>query len=86
MIRGAGSTKRVHKIRPASLDEIEAITAALPEQYRAMVLLAAWCALRFGELTELRRRDLHLGDAPARCTSSAPSCAWKNVSRWRPQV
>lgn len=23
-----------------------------------MVLLAAWCALRFGELTELRRRDI----------------------------
>ncbi len=22
-----------------------------------MVLLAAWCALRFGELTELRRKD-----------------------------
>ena len=30
----------------------------MPEQYRAMVLLAAWCALRFGELTELRRRDI----------------------------
>jgi hypothetical protein len=22
-----------------------------------MILLASWCALRFGELTELRRRD-----------------------------
>jgi hypothetical protein len=30
----------------------------MPEQYRAMVLLAAWCALRFGELTELQRRDI----------------------------
>ncbi len=30
----------------------------MPAQYRAMVLLAAWCALRFGELTELRRKDL----------------------------
>lgn len=60
VIRGAGSTKRVHKIRPASLDEIEIITAEMPEQYRAMVLLAAWCALRFGELTELRRKDIDL--------------------------
>lgn len=25
-----------------------------------MTLLAAWCALRFGELTELRRRDMDL--------------------------
>ena len=32
----------------------------MPEQYRAMVLLAAWCALRFGELTELRRKDINL--------------------------
>lgn len=58
VIRGAGSSRRVHKIRPASLDEIATITNEMPEQYQAMVLLAAWCALRFGELTELRRRDI----------------------------
>jgi integrase len=58
VIRGAGSARRVHKIRPASLDEIRVIAQEMPEQYRAMVLLAAWCALRFGELTELRRRDI----------------------------
>lgn len=34
------------------------ITDSLPERYRAMVVLAAWCAPRFGELTELRRRDI----------------------------
>ena len=27
---------------------------------RLMVLLAAWCGLRFGELTELRRSDVDL--------------------------
>jgi integrase len=58
VIRGAGSARRVHKIRPASLDEVATITQAMPKQYQAMVLLAAWCALRFGELTELRRRDI----------------------------
>jgi len=58
VIRGAGSARRVHKIRPASLDEIAVIAREMPPQYRAMVLLAAWCALRFGELTELRRRDI----------------------------
>ncbi|MGV0796054.1 tyrosine-type recombinase/integrase [Mycolicibacterium elephantis] len=61
VIRGAGNAKRVHKIRPASLDEIEAIAAAMPKRHRVMVLLAAWCALRFGELTELRRRDVVIG-------------------------
>ena len=57
VLRGAGSTKRVHKIRPASLPELAKLTAEMPEPYQAMVLLASWCALRFGELTELRRRD-----------------------------
>lgn len=60
VIRGAGSARRVHTIRPASLDEIAIITEEMPEQYRAMVLLASWCALRFGELTELRRKDITL--------------------------
>lgn len=57
-IRGAGSARRVHRIRPASLDQIAIITGEMPERYRAMVLLAAWTALRFGELTELRRKDI----------------------------
>ena len=58
VIRGAGTARRVHKPRPASLEEIEIITREMPERYRCMVLLAAWAALRFGELTELRRTDI----------------------------
>ena len=60
VIRGAATTKRKHKIRPASLAEIEKLTQAMPEHQQAMILLASWCALRFGELTELRRRDVDL--------------------------
>lgn len=48
------------RLQPATLPELAAIMDAMPERYRAMVLLAAWCAPRFGELTELRRRDLKL--------------------------
>lgn len=59
-IRGAGASKRVHRIKPATLAELEALLAALPERYRVMVLLASWCALRWGELVELRRKDLDL--------------------------
>jgi integrase len=59
-IRGAGSSKRVHKIKPATLAELEAIMAALPPRYRVMILLASWCAMRWGELIELRRKDLDL--------------------------
>lgn len=61
-IRGAGNAKRVLKIKPASLAELEAIAAAMPERYRLMVLLAAWCGLRFGEITELRRGDVDLAN------------------------
>jgi integrase len=59
-IRGAGSSKRVHKIKPATPAELEALITALPERYRVMVLLASWCAMRWGELVELRRKDLDL--------------------------
>lgn len=59
-IRGAGNAKRARQIRAATLPELEAIVTALPERYRLMVLLAAWCALRFGELAELRRDDIDL--------------------------
>lgn len=59
-IRGAGNTKRVHCVEPASLEELRLIVAELPNRYKLMALLAAWCALRFGELAELRRGDIDL--------------------------
>jgi integrase len=57
-VRGAGVAKTARDIRPASLPELEALAAAMPSRYRLMVLLAAWNAMRFGELTELRRGDV----------------------------
>ena len=65
-VRGAGSARRARQIRPASLAELEAIVTAMPPRYRLMVLLAAWCALRFGELAELRRADLDVSGAVVR--------------------
>jgi integrase len=60
MIRGAGNVRRARQIEPATLAELETIVTTVPQRYRLMVLLAAWCAMRFGELTELRRSDLDL--------------------------
>jgi integrase len=57
-IRGAGHVHRRHQVRPATLEELAVITEAMPPRYRLLVQLAAWCALRFGELTELRRSDI----------------------------
>jgi integrase len=66
-IRGAGAAKRVIKIRPASVAELTKLVDAMePARYKSMILLAAWCALRFGELTELRRGDIDLDDAVIR--------------------
>ena len=59
-IRAAGATRRVRKIQPATLEQLSNLVAELPERYRVLILTAAWCALRFGELTELRRHDLEL--------------------------
>lgn len=60
MVRGAGTTKRVVQIKPASLEELAKLVQAMPEKYRVLTLLAAWLGMRFGELTELRRKDIDL--------------------------
>ena len=57
-VTAAGSSQRAKTIKPATLAELEAATVAMPERLRPMVLLAAWCAMRFGELAELRRKDI----------------------------
>jgi len=46
-------------IKPGAL-QLEAIVTNLPDKYGLLVLLAAWCALRYGELAELRRSDVDL--------------------------
>ncbi|MGB3673586.1 MAG: site-specific integrase [Candidatus Nanopelagicales bacterium] len=66
VIRGAGTAKRVHKVKPATVAEIGTIADAMPAQWSLMVLFAAWLALRFGELTELRRKDIDLSDEVVR--------------------
>lgn len=43
-----------------SPSEIAQLSALMPEHYRAMVQIAAWCGLRFGEVTALQRGDLDL--------------------------
>ena len=59
-ITGAGRSKRVHKIRPASVEELGVLTAEMPDRLRLLVTLASWCAMRFGETAELRRSDIDL--------------------------
>jgi integrase len=65
-IRGAGTARRQREVKPATLAELTAIAEATPERFRAMVLLSGWCGLRFGEVVELRRRDIDLAAGTVR--------------------
>lgn len=57
-IRGAGGSKPARKVQLPTFAELDTAAAAMPEKYRLMVSLAAWCAMRFGEIVALRRRDI----------------------------
>lgn len=65
-IRGAAKAKTTHKVEPATVAELATIVEHMPERYRLAVLLMSWCALRFGEVTELRRQDIDLRRARIR--------------------
>ncbi|GAB93722.1 tyrosine-type recombinase/integrase [Gordonia rhizosphera] len=41
------------------VDEVESLASAIrPERMRALILLSAWCGARWGEVSELRRKDI----------------------------
>lgn len=56
-VEGAG-TEHAEERPIATLEEIDVIVEAMPDRFRALVLLATWCQLRKGELCALRRRDI----------------------------
>lgn len=41
-----------------SVPEVAALANAVPERLKAAILVSAWCGVRWGELIELRRRDI----------------------------
>jgi integrase len=57
-IRGASQTHRKRDIDVLTPAEVDNLASKMPPQLRASVLLAAWCGLRWGETSELRRGDL----------------------------
>jgi integrase len=78
-IRGAGNSKRVHKVEPLTLAELETLTAAMPERHQVLTLLSAFCAMRFGEATELRRRDIDLANATIRIRRAVVRVGGKTI-------
>ena len=60
-VRGGGTDpRRAHDIEAATPEQVDALAAAMRPQWQMIVQLAAYCQLRFGELAELRRKDIEL--------------------------
>lgn len=51
---------------PATLDQVLELADRMPSRYRALVLVAAFSSLRWGELAALRRRDVDLEEGTIR--------------------
>ncbi len=58
-IKGAGSERSPER-EPPTMAQVFDIAAAVGDRWRALVLVAAFCALRWGELVALRRRNIDL--------------------------
>ena len=59
-VEGATSRSAPKDTTLLTVAQVQALADAMPPRRRLLVLLAAWCGLRFGELTALRRRDIDL--------------------------
>lgn len=57
-LKSAGKPPKARDVQLLTPSELETISKSVPERYRAAVFVAAWCGLRFGELIELRRKDV----------------------------
>ncbi|XTP33137.1 tyrosine-type recombinase/integrase [Mycobacterium sp. TJFP1] len=58
--------KPARKVKPVILDVAEVastVGAIAEERFRAPALIGLWCGLRWGELGELRRKDISVGAA-----------------------
>lgn len=67
-IRGAGYRPKRRRLEPATIEELDMIAEHMPDKWKLMILLASWCALRYGEIAELRRKDIKLHHAAGRWT------------------
>ncbi|MGC4933855.1 site-specific integrase [Gordonia sp. DT30] len=59
-IRGAGRSPRRRDLELLTVAELDRVAAMLPETYGLFVVVSAWCGLRFGEVIELRRKDVQV--------------------------
>jgi len=65
-LKGAQSASTGKKVVAPSTHDVVAISEHINPKFRLAVLVAGFAGLRFGELTELRRKDLQFSDASGR--------------------
>lgn len=58
MIRGAQNSTTGKKVEPPTPGELQQILDRITDRYKAAVVIAAWAGCRWGEMTELRRKDI----------------------------
>ncbi|MCA2248830.1 site-specific integrase [Mycobacterium intracellulare] len=56
-ITGAGGTASKKQAVILDVAEVGQLADGIDERFKALVLISAWCGLRWGEVTELRRKD-----------------------------
>ncbi len=61
-IKSAARPPKPRDVKPLTPAELDKVAESAPEAYRVAVPVAAWCGLRFGELIELRRKDIQNDD------------------------
>jgi integrase len=57
-IVGAMNTPTKRQPVVPTVAQLAALADAMPERFKALILLKAWCGLRFGEVIELQRGDI----------------------------
>ena len=57
-IERAMNVQRKHEPTILTVPELATLADTVPERFKALVLLKAWCGLRWGEVIELRRKDI----------------------------
>ena len=56
-INGAGSVRSKTQAVIPTVEQLTEIADKIEPKFKALILICAWCGLRFGEVTELRRKD-----------------------------
>ncbi len=78
-VEGAASRAIAKDVTLLTVGQVTTLADAMPARHRLLVLLAAWCGLRFGELTALRRRDIDLVEGTITVDQAAVTVAGHRV-------